>query len=309
MQFTPRLKAYLMLTVVAIVWGFATPIIKFTLEGFTPTNFLAYRFFISTLLAIFIFIISGVHLPKKLNTLLLLLLNGFLNSSVALGLLFFGIKNTTILETGLITLTSPLLISTAGVLFLHEHVTRREKIGMAIAMIGTIFTIVEPLILNGHNSIRLSGNILVFGYVVSTLVTTIIGKKILKDGANPMTMVNISFIIGFLTFGLVALKSNTLLELVNTIISTDIKYHLGVLYMAIVSGTFAFYLNNKAQKTIEIGEQSLFSYLTPIFSLPLAVLWLGEKVTPTFIIGTIVIVIGVGIAEFKKKRYNSDSRN
>ena len=78
--------------------------------------------------------------------------------------------------------------------------------------------------------------------------------------------------------------------------------------MAIISGNLAFYLSNKAQKSIEIGEQSLFSYLYPLFSLPLAVLWLGEKVTPIYIFGGIIIIIGVAIAEVKKKRYNRISK-
>ena len=42
----------------------------------------------------------------------------------------------------------------------------------------------------------------------------------------------------------------------------------------------------------------------PIFAAPLAVLWLGEKITPMFIIGAVIITIGVAIAEIKKKRYN-----
>lgn len=299
-----RIKAYLMLIVVAIIWGVASPIIKFTLDGFSSTIFLTYRFFISILVALVIFVVSGIHLPKKPNLLALLLLYGFLNSVVSLGLLFFGMENTTVLETGLITLTSPLLASTAGVYFLHEHVTKREKVGMAIAMIGTLLTIVGPLITNGHSSIRLSGNILVFGYVISSLVTTIIAKKILREGVNPLTMVNVSFIIGFFSFFIYTLNSIPLTEVISTISQVELKYHMGVLYMAIVSGTIAFYLSNKAQKTIEIGEQSLFGYLYPLFSLPLAVIWLGEKVTPIYILGGIIIVIGVAIAEIKRTRYN-----
>ena len=76
--------------------------------------------------------------------------------------------------------------------------------------------------------------------------------------------------------------------------------------MAIVSGSLAYYLFNKAQKTIEISEASVFSYLYPLFSAPLAVLWLGESITPVFIIGGIIIAIGVTIAEVKKKRYTTE---
>ncbi len=303
-----RLRAYLMLLAVAIIWGIAPPVIKHTLEAFPPQIFLAYRFGISTLVAIIIFSITGVHFPKDFKSILLLVIYGFINSVVALSFLFFGMENTSVLETGLITLASPLLISTAGVYLLHEHITKREKIGMAIAILGTALTVLSPLITNGHSELKLSGNLLVFGYVLSTIVTSVLGKNLLKKGINPMLMTNISFIIGFIFFGIFVLNQNTLIQVWSLISGTQPIYQLGVLYMAIISGTIAFYLNTRAQKTIEIGEASVFTYLDPLFSLPLAIFWLGEKVTPIYIIGGIIIIIGVAVAELKKKRYNSTSK-
>jgi len=299
-----RVRAYLMLLVVAAIWGIATPVIKYTLEGFSPLIFLTYRFGISTFIAFIIFAINGVHLPKDRKTLLILFLYGFLNSVVSLGLLFFGMENTTVLESSLITLASPLIISTAGVYFLHEHVTRREKIGMGIAIIGTILTIIEPLINNGHSVLKLSGNLLILGYVLVTVVTTIFAKNLLRKDTDAMAMTNFSFIIGFLSFLPFVLFSNFSLT---KIFEVHYTYHLGVFFMAVLSGTFAFYLANKAQKTIEVGEQALFAYLYPVFSLPLAVLWLGEKITPIYVLGGVIIAIGVVIAEIKKRRYNSVS--
>jgi len=307
MQITPRIKAYIMLLAVSVIWGVASPVIKFTLNGFPPALFLAYRFGISTIVAIIIFSINGFHLPKDKGTVLLILLYGFLNSVISLGFLFFGMENTSVLEAGLITLSSPLIVSTAGVFFLHEHITKREKIGMAIAIFGTALTILGPLVTNGKSELKFTGNLMILGYVLSTLVTTLLAKKLLKKDVNPMTMTNISFIIGFICFTIFVLYSGSLPSLY-TIYDIPFTYHIGVLYMAIISGTLAFYLSNKAQKSIEIGEQSLFSYLYPIFSLPLAVLWLGEKIMPVHIIGGIVIIIGVVVAELKKKRYNSSSK-
>lgn len=303
-----RIKAYIMLLVTSVIWGIASPVIKFTLEGFSPAIFLAYRFGISTILAIIIFAINGIHLPKDKSTVLLILFYGFLNSVVSLGFLFFGMENTSVLEAGLITLSTPLIISTAGVYFLHEHITKREKLGMGIAILGTALTIAGPLITNGHSEIKFSGNLLILGYVISTLVTTLIVKKLLKKNVNAMTLTNISFIIGFISFFTFLLYQMPIQQIINNIVSVPSKYHLGVLFMAVISGTYAFYLSNKAQKTIEIGEQSLFGYLYPIFSLPLAVIWLGEKISTIHIVGGVIIVIGVVIAEIKKKRYNSTSK-
>jgi len=228
----------------------------------------------------------------------------FLTSTVSLGLLFLGLKNTTVLDSSLITLADPLLISLAGVYFLREHMTRREKIGTLIAMSGTALTIIEPLIQNGNGNLRLSGNLLIIGYVIVTAFSAVLVKKLLRENVNVLTLTSISFIIGFITTAPLALKDSSIPNLFAQIQSVSSPYHFGVLYMAVVSGSLAYYLANKAQKTIEIGEQAVFGYLYPVFAAPLAVYWLGEKITPIFVIGAVIIAFGVFLAEWKKSRYN-----
>jgi len=287
-----RLKAYFLLFIVSVIWAVAGPIIKYTLGGIPPLLFLTYRFGLSTLISIICFFLFGFRFPKESKVRRELILYGFLTSTVSLGLLFFGLKNTTVLDMSLITLISPLLITVAGVYFLKEHVTVREKIGLGIALAGTILTVIEPS--------RFSGNFLIFLYLLTTAWSAVLAKRLLRENVDPLSMSNFSFIIGFLTllpFAVLKYPPGIIREI-------PLSYHLGVIYMAILSGSVAYYLSNKAQKTIEIGEAAVFSYIYPLFSTPLAVVWLGEKITPMFILGAVVITFGVIIAETKKKRYN-----
>jgi len=295
-----RHRAYLMLLIVAVIWGIASPVIKFTLAGFNPVTFLTYRFGISTVFAIIIFLITGWHIPNNKKILWQMILYGFLTSTVSLGFLFFGLKTTTVLDSALITLANPLIISLSGVYFLKEHLTKKEKIGIGIAVIGTILTVIEPLIQNHGNQIKLSGNILILGYVITTAIGAVLAKRLLRENVNPLTMTNFSFIVGFISLLPLFLYTNN--NSLITIHSVPTVYHIGVFYMALFSGSLAYYLSNRAQKTIEISEASVFSYLNPVFSMPLAIVWLGEKITPIFIVGAIVIATGVAIAEIKNKR-------
>ncbi len=298
-----RLKAYILLIIVTIIWALAEPIIKFTLGGFSPLMFLTYRFGLASLVSIACFLIFGFNFPKDTRTRLEIILYGLVTSTFSLGLLFFGLQNTTVLNTLLISLTNPLLVSIAGVRFLKEHVTTKEKIGMGIALIGTVFTVVEPLLQNGGSLTKLTGNIMVVLYLIFAAIGVILGKKLLRKEVDPLTLTNSAFIIGFISllpFALPQILASRFLILT----SPALPYHLGVIYMAFLSGTLAYLLSNKAQKTIEVGEAAVFSYLYPIFSAPLAVLWLGEKITPLFIAGGVIIATGVAVAEIKKRRYN-----
>lgn len=305
MQITPRIKAYILILIVTIIWGVASPIIKYTLDGFDPLTFLTYRFGISAIISIFLFLFFKFKFPKDFKNIVLLIIYGILASSISLALLFFGLKNTTVLDSSLITLSDPLLISIAGVYFLGERISKREKIGIFIAILGTILTIIEPLIQNGNGHLRLSGNIMIVAYTIVVAGTTVLAKILLRRGVEASTMTALSFILGFITLLPFWFGSGSSLY---TIYNTQYTFHLGVLYMAVISGSLAFYLSNKAQKSIEIGEQAIFGYMYPIFAAPIAVLWLGEKITPIFVIGAIIIAIGVTIAEIKKKRYNTTSK-
>ena len=299
---TPRIKSYILFLIVAFIWGVAGPVIKYTLGGFSPLVFLTYRFFIAALAAVFIFLLTGFHLPKEPKTFWLVILYSFLTSTVTLGFLFLGYEKTTALYGTLISAAGPIMVAIAGVWFLQEKVTRREMLGIGIALAGTVVIILGPILKNGDGEVGLTGNLLVFASLLIGVATAVIGKVLLRRELSPIFLTNLSFIVGFLTILPVALFSRPLPQILDTIYQIPISYHLGVIYMALLSGTLAYWLWHKAQKTIEIGEGGLFAYLYPIFATPLAIFWLKEEITLPFIIGAAIIAIGVIIAEYKKTK-------
>ncbi|MCX6705454.1 MAG: DMT family transporter [Candidatus Woesebacteria bacterium] len=299
-----RKRAYIELLIVSVIWGVASPIIKYTLGGFSPGVFLTYRFFISAVLALIIFAVTGFKFPKNPKVLALTLFNGFLLSTVSLGLLFLGTNKTTSIDSNVISTMAPITIALAGIFFLKERVTKREAVGILIALTGTLITIIEPVLKSGGALGALEGNLLVFASVIVATITAVLAKLILRDNVDAITATNLSFVVGFVTilpFGLPQILNSNF----RILTSVPLSYHLGVFYMAILSGTLAYFLWHKAEKTIEISEVSVIAYLYPLFGTPLAVFWLGEKITPPFVIGAIVIAIGVFLAEVKKKRVAS----
>ena len=291
-----RKKAYLFLLGSIAIWGAAPAIIKFTLEGIDPLPFLAYRFFISGIAAVFLILILKLKLPKNAKQVSQLSLYGFLATTIALGFLFVGLDRTTVLELGLIGALSPLMIVLGGGLLLREHVTKREKKGIFIALTGTLITIIAPIVLSG-NSFKFSGNILLVLFLVSDAGSVLMAKSMLKRNFSPLLIANFAFIVGAFTLIPFAVYSLGLNSLVETVVSLPLKYHLGVWYMALMSGTLAYFLFIRGERSIEAGEAGLFFYLQPIFSIPLAVFWLHEIITLPFIVGALIIAIGVYIAE------------
>lgn len=298
-----RLRAYIYLTITALIWGIATYVIKVTLVGIAPLPFLTYRFALSTLLAIPMLIVSRKHLQKIVSNFWEVALYSFLTTTFALGILFFGMEKTTVIDSALIAAVSPLLTAWAGVLFLSERITTKEKIGIAIAFIGTLLTVLEPLFAN-HAATKISGNLLVVGYVIVMAFSSVLSKKLVRKDIDPLTLTNVTFIVGLVTILPFTFSQTSLGSLATTIGSLPLNIHLGVLYMAALSGTLAYALWVRAQKSIEVSEAGLFAYLTPIFAAPLGIWFLHEKVTPILILGGLLIVIGVVFAELKRGRQN-----
>jgi drug/metabolite transporter (DMT)-like permease len=296
-----RLRAYLYLVVVAIIWGAASPVIKFTLQGISPLSFLAYRFSISAIIGIFALSFSKSSFKNIINNFGLVFLYSILATTVSLGLLFLGLNKTTVLDTVLITAISPLVIAFFGSQFLNETITKREKLGMLLAFIGTAITILEPVFKGEANLLQLGGNFLVFGYLISNGLSSVLSKKAVRKDVKPADLSNASFIIGFLTILPLIPYEASFGNVIQTIKQLEIPFHLGVLYMAIFSGTIAYAFWIKGQKSIEISEAGVFSYLMPIFATPLAVFWLKEQITLFFLIGAALIATGVFVAELKTK--------
>lgn len=298
---TVRVKAYLYIIAAMALWGSAAPIIKFTLNGIDPLPFLAYRFLISAIIGIIVLKFFRPKLPKTVHGWSMISLYGLLATTIALGFLFEGLDRTTVLELGLISVVSPLIVILGGGILLGERVTKRERMGISLAILGTAITIIAPAILGGE-IFRFSGNVLLVLYLLADTSSILLAKKLMREKFSPLAMTNFAFILGALTIIPYTFYFYGGMDIIRQIIIMPIHYHMGVWYMAIVSGSLAYYLFIRGTRSIEAGEASLFFYLQPLFSIPLAVFWLKETLTTAYIIGAGVIAIGVYIAETKNRK-------
>lgn len=304
----PRHKAYIYLIITIIVWGVAGPVIKDTLKFFDPIDFLTYRFLLSCLILIPLVIITQPHSFKIVNTFsskdwFILALSGVLGSSVQLGLLFWGMDYTTSIESTLIESASTVLVALAGYYFLKEHLTQREKYGLFIAFFGSILIVLEPLLDTGVAFTRhLFGNIIVMGAQFAWVAYVILTKTQLRHRISPLFLTMTTFVFGFISMSILTFLTKSPGEIVSLFTSAPLQAHLGVIYMATFSGALAYWLYQKASKTIEVSEANIFLYLMPLVATPIGYFWLHEPITLSFVIGSLIIAIGVYLAETKKKR-------
>lgn len=306
-----RTTAYLYFLLVSIIWGVASPVVKHTLTWFTPWVFLTYRFAISTLLAIPYFSVNNIRLPKKSADVWLFILTSFLSGPVTLGLFFLALTKTTALTGSLLTAGSPLLLILAGAYFFRDRITHTEKIGITVTIFGTLLAAFSPFFLNGHTNVigKFEGNLLMIGATIVDITAALLSKKAMQRGINASLLAQSQFIIGLALYLPLLLLHYPISAIASSLLSAPPEAHLGVLYMAIFSGTIAYTLRNLGLRKIEVSESALFSYLQPLWAGMLAVFWLHESITPSYVIGGAVIATGVIIAEYKQNKHAKQQRS
>lgn len=294
-----RTKAYIALIAVSVIWGIAGPVIKATLAYIPPFTFLYYRFLVVGIFTVPWYILYLRRYPLKKTDIFPLTVFGYLATTVNLGLIFLGQERTTAIDATLLGVTSPLLIVALGVLFLKEKINLHAKIGLFVVFIGSIVTVIQPLF-EGHafplNNVF--GNFLILIGGVVWAIFTFVSKKSFRH-FSPTLITLHSSIVGLISFTLLAfIEHKYTLPPVSFIFSNTTVF-FGVFYMSIMSYLVAYFLYEYGMSKIDISKGSIFSYLNPLFSIPLAYFWLGEQITIPFIIGAVLIALGVVFAEKK----------
>lgn len=295
-----RNRSYVFLIFTAVIWGAAGPIIKHTLANIDPVPFLAYRFLISAVFSLIFFAVTKFPFKEIVKHPVIYFSYAILSVPLSLSALFIGLDRATVLDLTIITLLSPLIISFLAAYFFKEHITKREKIGISVVVFGVLVNSFYPFFTSG--ALEFSGNIFLIFYLIFNAFGIIIAKHAVRKNIDSSNLSNFAFLIGLFTLVPASIYIYGTSQTINIIKNLNLWSHLGIWYLAVISGTLAYFLYIKAQKSIEVSEAILFSYLKPIFTIPLAVFWLKETISTSFITGAIIITVGVFLAENKRKR-------
>lgn len=323
----PKLPKNLLLAhagflVATILWAFAGPIIKLTLDFIPPITFLFLRFLLVCLIilpyAFFELRRNPIHKQDWLN---LFLLGIFSQTSIVI--VFFALKYTSALDYAIISVLSLILSIYAGHYFYKEEVNIKLTTGLIIASLGTLVVVLEPIItgMANHSPIfqRLTGNLIGLLYALTWVVYIVWSKysmgenspklkkalsfihlKPMKHSYSPTSIVIISFFVGLITITPLAILENlgTFGSLGTfNIFEIPLTGWLGILYMVIFSSLIAYTIYQWALENGKVSDSALYGYLSPVFTLPAAYFLLGETPNCCMLVGGALIAVGVFIAE------------
>jgi drug/metabolite transporter (DMT)-like permease len=221
----------------------------------------------------------------------MLLFLSFLAIPINQFLFLFGMRYTTASNAALLYATTPILVLVFSRLFLKERLTGKKIVGVVLGFAGVMTVIFERGI--SASMEYLLGNMLIGLAVMAWGLYTVFGKRlIVKYGAVEAT--SLTLIIGTLMFIPIGIIP-TIRFPFETLTTSS---WMAILYLAIITSVLSYFLWYFALGRAEASKVALFTNLQPIITTILAVVLLGQGVTVPFVVGGIVALAGVVIAQY-----------
>lgn len=297
----------------AVIFGMSFMFSKLALEKATPTVLLAVRFTVAVAamtLVILVNALVGKLRGRPLFTFSLrgkpvyqLLLLGIVQPVAYFIFENYGILYTSSAVAGTIIAAVPVCCILMDVLVLHEKVTLKQVL-CAVCAIGGV------ALISAGGAVMVSALGMLF--LLLTMLSDTLYYGISHSAAKlftPFEMTYVMFVVGMVVFIPVALlhagglTSPMILEPLQ-----DGQFWLAVLYLGLLSSVMAYGLLNFANSHLSVSETSLFSNVTTVVSVLAGVVLLKESFSVWQMLGVVIILVCVFVANVSGKETNSHSQ-
>ena len=253
-----NLLAHLALLAVNLIYGSSHFIAKEVMPDYLkPNTFILFRVFGASLLfwSLRYFIREKVDRKDLWRIALLGLFGVALNQ-----LLFFqGLSITSPIDSAIIMVTSPVIVTLLSFLILETKLTANKVIGITLGLVGAIVLISLSGGTNTGSSMK--GNLLIMANATSYSLYLVLVKPLLAK-YNPLTVISYMFVFAFfivLPFGFSDIQD------VSLSFPTVVLFSIGFI---IFFTTFCTYLFNiYAVKKLSPTIASSYIYLQPVFAM------------------------------------------
>lgn len=301
-------KGILVTLTAQIIWGIAGPLVKIILTDTPPMSLLFMR---SLFTCIVLFPLFEFHLLPKLKKHMEvksflpadkqirkdLFLAGFFGVFLNVAFYFWGQSMTTVIDAWVIASTGTIFLVIFSYFYFKERLAKKVYFGVAIAFLGTLVIVGSPIFEFGKGDIK--GNILMLISTISAVISFVIIKRLVEK-ISPALIVFYTFLISliltipFFLWEFIKdpywLSEITLLDL------------MIIAFLVLGSSIVAYLFSNTGLKYLPASIASTLGYASTIIAISLSIVFLQESPTIYFILGSILIIAGLTLAESRHKK-------
>lgn len=248
------------------------------------------------------FVIKDIKANKnrKLSDLKVFALLAILGQFPAQVLMTFGTQSSTASNAGIICLTLPVVSAVMAYIFLGEKMNKLRWVSFAIAIVGVILCSLKDIVSSNFNAQYIIGNLLIFSGILGSGYFNTICKKISGDYTE-MEMLFYSYIFMVVILAPIVYfnEGYVLANVPNFTQNTWIGLGLLTVFHNFLSMILFF----TALKKLDAIQVALSNFLITFFALPIAAIFLHEKLSLLSIVGGLMVLlstIAITIWEYKQ---------
>ena len=203
--------------------------------------------------------------------------------------------STTMVNISLIYASSPVMIAVCSVLWLHEPFSKRQALGVFIAILGVVHVVVQGEWVRLAQVVLVPGDLWILAASLAWAAYSLLQKhwrSTLSAGAQ---------LACICAGGVLVMVPFTIWELLQAdtpALGRDAFMLIAL--AALFPGLGAYWLYGWVQKTIGASRVAMTLYLGPLYASVMAWLVLGEGIGLHHVIGGVLILSGVGLVMSKQ---------
>lgn len=291
------IKLIISMIIVGLVWGTTFLGISIAVDTIPPWYSTAIRNFVAALIVFIILLFTkkmrwigrkGFYQQTILSVLMLVFANGF--TTVAELTLPSGL-------TSIISAINPVVIFLMSIVFQLQKPNLKGFVGVLLGFSGVVFIFKDGLseILNPDYKMGVAFLSLA---ILSWAFGTIYSKKLNLDSNNLL----LNLFYQFLIASIIQIILSLIIYPESNIESWSLKSFGAVIYLAVFGSVIALFSYQYALKKVSPIQVSILSYVNTIIAVFLGWYLNHEVVKKEFIIAVILIIIGVFVINYKKKK-------
>lgn len=277
-----------MLLAMVVIWGVNFTVVKTALAEMTPMAFNALRFAGASVLTLFLAWLIEHDLTIARHDWGLVLLLSFVGNLVYQVLFINGLARSRASNTSLILSTSPIFVALVSSLTRTEKLSVRNWAGILLSFLGIFL-----LITGSNNGVvmdrqTLQGNLLVLCSTISWATYTVLLKRLVQRNS----------VIKATAWIMVATTPLLILAALPDLLTQDwyaisLGSWLGLFYSSVIAIGIGYVIWNTGVQRVGSVRTAVYSYFTPVISVVVAWVFLGENMQPLQALGALGILLGV----------------
>jgi drug/metabolite transporter (DMT)-like permease len=272
----------------ASIWGGMYVVSKVVLDIIPPFALITTRLLLGSLTLYLVLLRRGKPVMARRDFLPVFGV-GMIGYGVSLGLQFIGTKMSTAANGALVTSATPAFVLLFAFWLLGEPIGRTRLIALIVSTIGVV-AVIDPrnAVLDGS---LFWGNVALLGAALTWALYSVLIRHVTRS--LDVLIVTLVAFLGGLPISVPAGIAEIATIGVGTITPWVIA---GVLFLGIVCTALAMFLWNNAFALLDAGQASLTFFAQPVVGALLGWLVLGEAITPLFLVGGVLIGLGLVLA-------------